>query len=81
MLGRADKELTLSSYWKLVMPIILLRIMHVILFCPHNNSYENGIMNSILQMGKLRPKKGSWLPKVTLKTGQKWGGEFEEMLD
>lgn len=37
-------------------------------------------MNSILQMGKLMSKKGSWLPQVTLKAHEEWGGESEEML-
>lgn len=46
----------------------------------YNNSYKNGIMNSILQMGKLMSKKGSWLPQVTLKAHEEWGGESEEML-
>lgn len=47
-------------------------LTYTVLFRPHNNSCKNSI-NSILQMGKLRPKRGSWLPKVTLRAGQEWG--------
>lgn len=46
----------------------------------YNNPYKNGIMNSILQMGKLTPKKGSCLPQVTLKSREEWGRGSEEML-
>ena len=62
------------------MPIILLKMMHVILFHPHCNSYKNGIMNSILQMEKLSPKKGSWLSTVTLRADWEWGwGRYRDV--
>lgn len=43
------------------------------LLLSHGNSCKSRIINPILQMGKLRPKRGSWLPKVEFRADEEFG--------